>query len=453
VGTYNTSSGYPQVPGQNYVVTITNGVAGPAQAVDSYVYLSAIACPTTTTCEAVGAYSYGYAYPSFNAAVVPIVNGVAGVPQLSADTRQLRAIACSDAATCRAVGDFTQAGAPMVPIVGGVPDAVETIPGTSSYSLSPMRGIACPSATTCLAVGSGVVSIQGSLSLIVSINPGTPAAVPPPIANFYNPRDGDTAVDTNNLFAWTTVPAAQAYRITGGMTPGGSDLFDSGVLPPPQDSFLEPVMPAGPTIYGTISTELDGTWRSQTIRFIVAQAVVPFSPTVDGATGVDPTRPFNWKPIPQAQGYILVVGTTHFGTNLVNSGILPPSQTSYLPPVLPPNTTLYATLLTKVNGAFTLYQAETFTTGPVGATLIGIANGETGTPTTVMIAWAQRAQGQAYDLVIGTTKFGTNVFSSGVLAPGQMLGISHLPAGKVLYATLLTEVHGIWYFQAITFAT
>jgi len=43
----------------------------------------------------------------------------------------------------------------------------------------------------------------------------------------------------------------------------------------------------------------------------------------EGQTGVDTTHAFTWSTVPGAQGYILAVGTTKYGTNLVNSGVLP----------------------------------------------------------------------------------------------------------------------------------
>jgi hypothetical protein len=44
---------------------------------------------------------------------------------------------------------------------------------------------------------------------------------------------------------------------------------------------------------------------------------------------------FTWSTIAGAQNYYLVVGTSHYGTNLVNAGILPAGQSSYPVPALP----------------------------------------------------------------------------------------------------------------------
>ena len=62
----------------------------------------------------------------------------------------------------------------------------------------------------------------------------------------------------------------------------------------------------------------------------------------DGRAGEDPS----WGNV------ILVIGTTPFGTDLANSGILA-LQNSYTPPVLPTGRVLYATLLTQSDGSGT----------------------------------------------------------------------------------------------------
>src|SRR5206468_7031046 len=83
-----------------------------------------------------------------------------------------------------------------------------------------------------------------------------------------------------------------------------------------------------------------------------------------------PTKSFSWTPNPQAQAYYLLVGTTIYYGNLVNSGALSPSQTTYQTPILPANSTLYATLFTKINGTWTHFVEATFTTGPARATIV-----------------------------------------------------------------------------------
>ena len=68
-------------------------------------------------------------------------------------------------------------------------------------------------------------------------------------------------------------------------------------------------------------------------------------------------------------------------------------------------------------------------------------------------SWTIRAQAQNYILVIGTTPFGTNVYNSGLLGTTTWAVAPAQPKGKTFYATLLTEIRGAWYYQAITFTS
>ncbi len=459
--TYNNTSDPARQVG---VVPITNGVAGTPVVVPGHMTISGLACPSVSTCQAVGSYYYGVTSPTIGpgprGVVLPIVNGVPGDAQLTPSIKNLAGIACANATSCRAVGDQDRTISPpmalMAPITNGIPDGVEPVSGTSAPSAVELLSVACPSVTFCEAVGYTKIDNGLPIGLTVAITPGTPTPVGPTIANFTYPFNGQTAVRTDVSFEWSPVPAAQGYRFTAGTTPGGRDLSDSALLPGSQYSFNEPVMPPGPVLYGTIYTELDGVWRSQSITFTVAPSQASFSmPWKDGLASrlnVDPTGPFTWTSIPQAQGYILVVGTTNFGTNVANSGVLPASQLSYTPPILAPNTVLHATLLTKVNGAFTRYQALTFATGPLGATFTGYPNG----PQPMVgewFAWTTRAQAQNYILVIGTTPLRTNVYNSGLLGTATWAVAPAQPKGKTLYATLLTEIQGAWYYQTITYTS
>ena len=453
------------------VVPITNGVAGTPVVVSGSLTISGLTCPSASTCQAVGSYYYGVDSPKLGpgerGVVLPIVNGIPGEAKLTPGIKELLGISCPSATSCRAVGYQDRAVWPplalMAPISNGTPDTVEPVSGlasagTSAPSVVKLLAVACPSVTVCEAVGYTQNTYAAPIGLTVAITPGTPTPVAPTIANFTYPVNGQTAVNTENAFEWSPVPAAQAYRFTAGTAPGAMDLSDSGVLAPAAYFYLEPVMPPGPALYATIYTQLDGVWRSQSVTFTVAPSQASFTAPLKDVylnplNTFDPTAALTWSTIPQAQGYILVVGTTTFGTNVVNSGVLPASQLSYTPPLLPPNAVLHATLLTKVNGAFTRFQAITFITGPIGAIFLNPNDGAIGV-TSQRFSWTIRAQAQNYILVIGTTPLGTNTYNSGLLGINTELFVTTiLPKGKTLYATLLTKVQGTWYYQTSTFKT
>ena len=156
------------------VVVITNGVAGSVQFADSNAYdLRDVACPTATTCYAVGGSNIEPDYP---AALVPItitdgsavVGSTLAVP---APSFELVGIACSTATACVAVGQaidpttLEYVGA-VVPIVNGTPGATQLLP-------SDVFSVACATDTTCYAVSEeGVVPVVNGVA-------GTPQVVQP----------------------------------------------------------------------------------------------------------------------------------------------------------------------------------------------------------------------------------------------------------------------------------
>ncbi len=146
------------------------------QAVPGTRVLNEVACPTATTCVAVGQFDDA---TGSHGVVVPITNGVPGASQVVVGTATLTGVACSDATTCVAVGSVTQVNraqnAVVVPIVNGVAGAVQTIPNAEA-----LNSVACSSATSCVAVGGS--SFQG---VVVPIANGVAGA-----AQFVTNDDG-----------------------------------------------------------------------------------------------------------------------------------------------------------------------------------------------------------------------------------------------------------------------
>jgi serine protease len=266
--------------------------------------------------------------------------------------------------------------------------------------------------------------------------------------------------------AVVTSPATAPFTVD---VPGSFTVTaSSGVVPA---ITLSGSLPAGvtfnattATLSGTPSQGTKGTYpvtltsavatgptASQRFTLSVDQAALTY-PT-NGQTLVDTTQPLAWSTIPEAQGYLVTVGTAAYGTNLVNSGVLPATQSSYPMPALPAGPTLNATLYAEVNGGWTSYQAITFTAAAGEAMFTSPVNGQTGVDPTAGFTWATSPGAQGYLLAVGTTPNGTDLLVTGALPASQTHASGPvLPAGKAIYATLLTKTNGGWTrFQAITF--
>ncbi len=180
-------------------------------------------------------------------------------------------------------------------------------------------------------------------------------------ATFTAPTAGQSGVDTTKPFTWAASASAQAYILVVGTKPFGTNLVNSGILPATQTAFSVPALPTGETLYATLLTKIAGAWKYQAITFTAAQGRATFTYPVNGQLDVATTKPFTWSTIPAGQAYILVIGTTVFGTNLFVSAVLPATQSSVTVPTLPTGKVLFATLLTEVNGAWARYQLIAFT--------------------------------------------------------------------------------------------
>jgi hypothetical protein len=135
--------------------------AARAAAPGSGSLLTAVSCPSTTSCYAVGNYT-----PKGSSAADALIeywNGRHWSQQTAPDPRgtefnELSDVSCPSAKFCVAVG-ANDAGAVIERWNGHSWSA--TTPRASSSAI--LSGVSCPSATSCLAVGSNVTSSGGSL--------------------------------------------------------------------------------------------------------------------------------------------------------------------------------------------------------------------------------------------------------------------------------------------------
>jgi hypothetical protein len=218
-----------------------------------------------------------------------------------------------------------------------------------------------PSGRTLYATLLTMVAGQWSRFQSITFSVAPPPAPSP--AQFTYPVDGQTKVDTVYAagFRWTVPFGAQGFYLIVGTTRYGSDLVNTGVMPPSQYLLPMPGLPNGRALYATLYTKANGSWNYfQAITFTVAPGVATFTYPTNGQIIVDPTKHIAWTSIVGAQGYYLALGTHQNGSDLINSGVIPADQISWIMPTLPSGPPLYATLFTEVNGTWTRFQAITF---------------------------------------------------------------------------------------------
>jgi len=179
-----------------------------------------VACPTASTCVAVGQSSNPTqgvvaAVSVTSAGVTP--GGVHAVP----GTLALVGVACPTASTCVAVGTSSSEGVvvPLSVTANDVtPGAVQSVPGAGN-----LNGVACPTAGTCVAVGQRSSPTQG---VVVPVSVTTSGV-----------SSGDAqAAPGTFLLSGVTCPVAETCLAVGQTSPATGvalllDVTSNGVTP------------------------------------------------------------------------------------------------------------------------------------------------------------------------------------------------------------------------------
>ena len=254
------------------------------------------------------------------------------------------------------------------------------------------------------------------------------------------PTQGAQNVNIAVPFQWSAAPGAQAYYLYVGTAPGAKDLVDTGELT--TTSFRAATLPPNRTLYARLYTKVSGVWTAaKDVAFTASSAANFFNPNNGQTT---PLPFFRWSGVTGAQAYYLYVGTSFRSANLINSGEIPTLY--YQSSGLPTSSMLFATIWTKMNGAWTPRDL-TFTI-PAAALTSPSQGSNVSSSTTFM--WTSVLNAQAYYLYVGTAKMTKNLVDTGEIS-GTSYNVSGLPTGTTLYATLWTKINGVWVANEITF--
>jgi hypothetical protein len=212
------------------------------------------------------------------------------------------------------------------------------------------------------------------------------------------------------------------------------------------------VLPSGVPLYARVYWQTGTAWQYSEIQFAAAPSAIAFTNPTAGQQNIDQTRMFTWSTSTSASGYLLEVGTTPGGFDLVDSGALPATQSSYLAPVLPTGRPLYARLYAVLADGYLQYQDITFTAAPSPVMMSYPQDGAQSVDPTHAFTWSTSASAEGYRLAVGTQAGGRDLFDSGQLPATQSsVNVPSLPAGTLLYASLYTQLGGQWQYEGISF--
>ncbi len=165
---------------------------------------------------------------------------------------------------------------------------------------------------------------------------------------------------------------------------------------------------------------------------------------MDGATNVPVTTDISWNAVAGINGYILSIGTTPGGTEILNERPVG-SATTYTPPLgLPENTQIYVTItlfffdrsdITCNTESFT---TEDVTTAPLCTSLRNPLNDAINVNVGTNIVWNYSPTATDYRLSIGTSPGGNEILNN--QAVGNVLSYqpgADFPANTQIYVTVI----------------
>lgn len=290
----------------------------------------------------------------------------------------------------------------------------------------------------------------------------------PGTASFLYPANGASNVDTTQSIRWTSVPDAQAYYLYVGRAPGLKDIIDSGEIQ--RTSYPAWGLPATGTLYARIYVKTRGVWRYTEIAFTAAPLTSTLIAPANGATAVNPTRPFQWTSVPSKQAYYLYVGSVPGAKDLIDSQET--QRTSWSPlnggksqglGQVWTSRQLFARLWTKIGGVWR-YADSTFTTVALAAIFVYPLDGAAGVDVTVPFQWTRVPNAQRYRLTIHRVCQGhhcdhgnwrDNRHDEPLVDTGEIRHTSYvvqdLPHNGTLHGRIWTKVDGTWRYTDIVF--
>ncbi|MEC8832035.1 MAG: T9SS type B sorting domain-containing protein, partial [Bacteroidota bacterium] len=161
-----------------------------------------------------------------------------------------------------------------------------------------------------------------------------PLTTVPECTELTNPTDLSSDVNPNTNISWAYVYGAEGYRLSLGTTAGGTDLLDDFDVQNTLTYNPTTDLPAESTIYATVvpynslGNAIGCTYQQFATR---AESDIPDCTNIiypqDGETNVPLSPLLEWYAVPNTTGYIVTIGTTPSGTDILDGSIFYTSST------------------------------------------------------------------------------------------------------------------------------
>ena len=246
--------------------------------------------------------------------------------------------------------------------------------------------------------------------------------------SLLNPTDGAISVPVNSPITWESVTGVPGYIISLGTTAGGNDIVNERNVGT-STSFSPPTgLPENTEIFVTITlfffnqpNIVCDIQSFTTAALTEVPDCVPSTLPSNNANNINTSTNISWSPASGAFGYILSIGTTLNGSEILNNLDMG-NNLSYNPPTdLPSEANIFVNIIPynsigMATGCNTIF----FTTAeaailPQCTSMITPFDGETNVPLDKFLEWNPVPNATGYRVSIGTSPFETNILENAIL--------------------------------------
>ncbi|WP_299604112.1 BspA family leucine-rich repeat surface protein [uncultured Aquimarina sp.] len=177
-------------------------------------------------------------------------------------------------------------------------------------------------------------------------------AIIPSCTSLSSPLNGTTDVFITTDLSWNAVPDATGYRLVVGTTSNGSDIVNNLDVGNVTTYDVPTDLPENTQIFVTIipyNAVGDATGCTEENFTTETLATIPgctsLSSPLNGATDVSIATDLSWNTATDATGYLISVGTTSGGADIINNEDVGNATTYELPEDLPEATEIFVTII------------------------------------------------------------------------------------------------------------
>ena len=274
----------------------------------------------------------------------------------------------------------------------------------------------------------------------------------PDCTNLTLPLNNATDVAFDTDLNWTIIGNADGYRINVGTTSGGTDLVNNEDVGNVTEYDFSADLPEDTLIYVTILPYNEEGLATGCVEESFRTEFIPVPPScttisspTNGAVNVPIDTDLSWNAVADATGYLVSVGTTAGGIEVVNNIDVGNTTTYSFSSDLQANRMHYVRIIPyNAVGDATGCIEESFTTGagtlsdpPNCTSLRNPLNAATDVAIGTNISWNASANVDGYYLTVGTTAGGNDILDAEDVAGTSFDLPADLPENTQIFVTLV----------------